>query len=202
MAKLPALIDSGGYSNVFILVDDNTKKHCLPKVKSLLSSDDHQIIEIKSGELQKNIKTCESIWDQMIEQNADRKSLMVNLGGGVIGDMGGFAASCYMRGIDFVQIPTTLLSQVDASVGGKLGVDFRKYKNIIGAFNTPQAVIIETDFLKTLPHKELRSGFAEVIKHALIQDKKLWIDIQDADPAKINNWPQIIQRKMIHMKED
>lgn len=201
LTELRGLVEAGSYSNVFVLVDENTKKHCYPKIKSTLKGFDLTLIQIESGEGNKNLSTCESIWNQMLEQNADRKSLMINLGGGVIGDMGGYAASCYMRGIDFVQVPTTLLSQVDASVGGKLGVDFQKYKNLIGVFNAPQAVIIESSFLKTLDEAELRSGFAEVIKHALIRDETLWIELQKKTPSSISNWAEIIA-KNVSIKRD
>ena len=196
LSQLRSRIEAGAYSKVFVLVDENTKKHCYPKIKSYLKSIDSTLIQIESGEAHKTISTCEQIWDQMIEYGADRKSIVVNLGGGVIGDMGGYAASCYMRGVDFIQIPTTLLSQVDASVGGKLGVDFRKYKNLVGVFNTPQAVIIESSFLSTLSKAELRSGFAEVIKHALIKDEKLWYDIQGKEIDQIKKWPEIIKRNV------
>lgn len=201
LSKLTDLINEGSYSKVFVLVDPNTKKHCYPKLKSILSSFDPIVIKIDAGESQKTLSTCELIWDQMVDEGADRKSLMINLGGGVIGDMGGYAASCYMRGIDFVQIPTTLLSQVDASVGGKLGVDFRKFKNLIGVFNTPQAVFIESSLLKTLPKPELRSGFAEVIKHALIKDESLWYDINSKSISELKDWPEIIKRNVEIKKE-
>jgi 3-dehydroquinate synthase len=117
----------------------------------------------------------------MTDNELDRHSLVINLGGGVIGDMGGFCASTYKRGIDFIQIPTTLLSQVDASVGGKLGIDFQGLKNHIGVFQIPNIVLIDDVFLKTLPYSELRSGFAEIIKHCLIMDGKKWDEIRRKD---------------------
>jgi len=201
LSALSESIDKKTYSSIYVLVDENTKKHCYPKVRSRLKDHGHQLIEISSGEINKNLATCEKIWDQMLTQNADRSSLVINLGGGVIGDMGGYAASCYMRGVDFIQIPTTLLSQVDASVGGKLGIDLKGFKNLIGVFNSPQAVIIESTFLKTLSAAELRSGFAEVIKHALIKDESLWIDIQSKKPNQIKNWPEIIHRNVTIKKD-
>ena len=165
------------HSRIFILVDENTKKHCLKK----LSIDNYQleIIQIKSGEKNKTIRTCEKIWKELSKYNADRKSLLINLGGGVITDIGGFCASTYKRGIDFVNIPTTLLSQVDASVGGKTGIDFLGYKNQIGTFSFPKAVFVNPDFLKPLNKRELISGFAEVIKHGLIADSDYWKKIKD-----------------------
>lgn len=164
---------SAEYSQLFVLVDENTEEHCLPILQNSINLD-LTIIKIQAGELYKNIETCQVIWNELIQQGADRHSCLLNLGGGVIGDMGGFCASTFMRGIDFFQIPTTLLSQVDASVGSKLGIDFNGIKNIVGVFNEPQAVIIEPRFLDTLDKRELRSGYAEIIKHALIKDQNLW----------------------------
>ena len=134
------------------------------------------------GESSKNINSVTKIWNQLAENKFDRKSLVINIGGGVIGDMGGFAAATYMRGIDFVQVPTTLLSMVDASVGGKLGIDFGGYKNIIGSFNQPKAVIIDVDTLGTLPKREFISGFAEIIKHGLIDDLEYFRKVTEKNP--------------------
>jgi len=167
------------YSAVWILVDENTKRDCLPileqALKGIVAT---AYIEIAAGEQHKNIDSCQYIWQGLLAGQADRKALLLNLGGGVIGDMGGFCAATYKRGIDFVQIPTTLLAQVDASVGGKLGIDFQLVKNAIGLFGTPQMVCILLDFLRSLPKRELYSGFAEIIKHSLIADKAHWKKIQ------------------------
>jgi 3-dehydroquinate synthase len=182
-------LDISGYSKVAILVDENTKRDCLPKLPQL---EDSIIIEIKSGEEHKNINTCNFIWKQLTAHHFDRNSLLVNLGGGVIGDMGGFCASTYKRGIDFIQIPTTLLAVVDASVGGKLGVDFNGLKNQVGLFSNPKSVIINPEFLQTLPENQLKSGFAEVVKHALISDKNLWKEIILV-PFNEMNWEEIIE---------
>lgn len=173
------LISEADYSKIFVIVDDNTSVHCLPLLQRYLCEGYH-LIHITSGEQHKNLDTCTSIFGQLLELGADRKSLCINLGGGVIGDMGGFCAATFMRGMEFVQVPTTLLSQVDASVGGKLGVDFQGVKNIIGIFQEPRAVFISTEFLKSLPHEQLRSGYAEVLKHALIQDASLWEQLNKA----------------------
>ena len=179
-SKLNEFLSSKKYSSVFILVDENSKKHCLPLLKrsfdKILS---YTLIQIKSGEKNKNIRTCEKIWNLLSKQNADRKSLLINLGGGVISDIGGFAASTYKRGIDFINIPTTLLAQVDASVGGKTGIDFSNFKNQIGTFAFPKAVFIDPAFLNTLNKRELLSGFAEVIKHGLIADENYWRRISE-----------------------
>lgn len=171
-AALSTFLNQGKYSKIVIIVDENTLKHCLPHVVEATGSD--TVIVIESGEEAKNLDTCIQIWKAMTEHQLDRKALLINLGGGVIGDMGGFCAATYKRGIDFIQIPTTLLSQVDASVGGKLGIDFMGLKNHIGVFEKPLAVLIDTGFLSTLPAAELRSGYAEIIKHCLIADAEKW----------------------------
>jgi 3-dehydroquinate synthase len=182
-------LDISEYSKVAILVDENTKRDCLPKLPQL----DHSIIiEIKSGEEHKNINTCNFIWKQLTAHHFDRNSLLINFGGGVIGDMGGFAASTYKRGIDFIQIPTTLLAMADASVGGKLGIDFNGLKNQVGLYSNPELVIINPIFLQTLAEEELKSGFAEVVKHALISDKNLWEKIISV-PFNEMNWGKIIE---------
>jgi 3-dehydroquinate synthase len=142
------------------------------------------LVKIKSGEQQKNLDTCQTIWESMTNHELDRHALMINLGGGVIGDMGGFCAATYKRGIDFIQIPTTLLSQVDASVGGKLGVDFQGLKNHIGVFQIPKTVLIDSVFLESLSFAEKRSGFAEIIKHCLIMDADKWDIIRKKDFEK------------------
>ena len=191
-------LELGAYSSFAIIVDENTKKHCLPFVQPLLP--DAQIIETESGEENKTLATCAHIWEELTDANFDRKALVFNLGGGVIGDMGGFCASTYKRGIEFVQIPTTLLSQVDASVGGKLGIDFNSFKNQIGVFQKPKAVIINTEFLETLPERELRSGYGEVIKHALIADRSHWEIIKNKSLHDFN-WTKIVSHS-VHIKAD
>ena len=172
-------MSAANYSSVFVLVDENTKLHCLPVLDKVISS--YTVIETKSGEANKNMATCEIIWQQLIENNADRKTLFVNLGGGVIGDMGGFAASCYKRGVDFINIPTTLLSQVDSSIGGKLGIDFKYGKNLIGLFRNPKAVFISPVFFNTLQQRQFINGWAEIFKHGLIQDQHQWQQYKEMD---------------------
>ena len=178
--KLHDVLAQQSPSSLYVLVDQNTKKFCLPIFDGWISFE-YQIIEIESGETNKTIDTTLFIIEQLLLFQADRNAVLINLGGGVIGDMGGFAASIYKRGIKFIQIPTTLLSQVDASVGGKLGVDHQFYKNVIGVFNEPLAVFIDAIFLKTLPKIELLSGFAEMLKHALIADRTHWMDLLNID---------------------
>lgn len=187
---LKAVLQRISYSQVFVLVDENTAFHCLPLVKSVLPDSTHVWV-IKSGEKNKTIQTCAEIWTAMTAAKLDRKALFVNLGGGVISDMGGFCASLYKRGIRFINLPTTLLSQVDASIGGKLGIDFEGLKNHLGIFNEPETVLISIEFLATLPQQELRSGFAEIIKHGLIRDRAYF------DNLNITNWSDSNWRKLI-----
>lgn len=171
IAALDHWLSEQSYSKVAILGDTHTLEECLPYL-NLYSSHTAQydLIEIDPGEDNKNIDICIGVWSMMQEFGLDRKSLLINLGGGVITDMGGFAASTYMRGIDFINIPTTLLSMVDASIGGKTGLDLQNYKNHLGTFNHPKAIFIIPEFLGSLHELEIKSGFAEVIKHGLIAD--------------------------------
>jgi 3-dehydroquinate synthase len=159
---------------LFILMDDNTEKYCFPQLLPALENLDYKSIIIRPGEAEKQLETCQEIWRELIKGGCTRHSLLINLGGGVIGDMGGFCAAVFKRGFSQIQIPTTLLSQVDASVGNKTGIDFMHIKNIIGAFSPPEAIVIDPKFLQTLPRRQLVSGLAELIKHALIYDGDLW----------------------------
>ena len=170
---LSQYISENNFSKIGFLSDNNSSKYCLNRILENHKFDYHTIT-IEEGEENKSLSTCEKVWEELINLKFDRNSLLINVGGGVICDLGGFVASTYMRGIDFINIPTTLLSQVDASVGGKLGVDFQNLKNIIGVFREPNNVIIDTTFLQTLSERELRSGFAEVIKHCLIRDRAMF----------------------------
>ena len=181
------------YSKIAVLLDENTRLHCYPMLQRNLP--DHFVIEIRSGEEEKNINTCVSIWQQMTDQTMDRHACVLVLGGGVLGDMGGFCAATYKRGIDFILVPTTLLAQADASIGGKLGVDFNHFKNHIGVFQLPALTLLHSGFLKTLPLAELRSGFAEVIKHALISDKVMWTEIS-AKPLADQDWDTLIRHSV------
>lgn len=190
-----ASFDFEAYSHIAILVDNNTKKDCLPLFLEDYNINNPLIIEIAAGEEYKNLENCQLIWDKLTAATFDRKSLLINLGGGVIGDMGGFAASTYKRGIDFIQVPTTLLAMVDASVGGKLGVDLNGLKNQIGLFKNPKAVIIAPYFLKTLAENQLLSGYAEVVKHALIADKGYWKKLESTSLSEMD-WESIIQHSI------
>ena len=193
-------IEHSTYSAIAILVDEHTKAHCLDIFLEESQINPKLIIEIHSGEEHKNISSCEHIWQQMTNAQFDRKSLLVNLGGGVIGDMGGFAASCYKRGIDFIQVPTTLLAMVDASVGGKLAIDLENFKNQIGLFKSPKGVYIFPNFLQTLSQRQILSGYAEIVKHALIADKDYWQLLMETSIEKIN-WEKTIHHSII-LKND
>ncbi len=164
-------INSDKFSSIFVLVDENTEKFCLELFIKKSGIKSFNKIIISSGEENKNIDTCISIWGQLNSFKADRKSLLINLGGGVLTDIGGFAASTYLRGIEFINIPTTLLGMVDAAHGGKTGIDFKQLKNQIGVFNEPLEVILDDEYLKTLSKEEFINGYAEVVKHSLLTDK-------------------------------
>ncbi|WP_428329322.1 3-dehydroquinate synthase [Mucilaginibacter sp.] len=202
ITELVNFVKQGNYSRSFILTDENTGVHCLPALKEQFADmDNFDIIEINAGEESKDIDFCIGIWKMLIDFGADRKSLMINLGGGVISDMGGFAASTFKRGIDFVHVPTTLLSQVDASVGGKTGIDIDSIKNIIGTFTQPKAVFIAYDFLNTLPARQILSGLAEMLKHGLIVDKAYWEALKSSDLSKpsveLVHWSVEIKNKVV-----
>jgi len=195
--QLGKFLAKKNYSRKFILVDENTKEHCLPLLeRGVPALQDFILLEIKAGEASKRIETIVALWKQLTEQNADRNALVINLGGGVVGDVGGFAASTYMRGIDFINIPTTLLAMVDASVGGKNGINLEGLKNQVGTLENPQAVFVSPVFLKTLPENEIRSGFAEVIKHALISDEEKWNEVRSIQSFENINWFDIIRESI------
>jgi 3-dehydroquinate synthase len=180
-------------SKIFILVDENTLKHC---VTQLIAENEMlhnaEILEIDSGEENKTLDVCCQLWKTLSEYKADRNSLLINLGGGVITDMGGFIASTYKRGIDFINIPTTLLAQIDASVGGKTGVDFEELKNFIGVFNEAKGVFIYPNFLKTLDKRQMLSGYAEALKHGLIKDVNYWNQLKKGMLSDAENWLELI----------
>ncbi len=194
---LNSWISNYNYSKLFILVDETTNEFCLPKLLPLLEVDiPIEIIEIEAGEEMKNISTCVEIWSILADLGADRKSAILNLGGGVITDLGGFVASTFKRGIDFINIPTTLLGMVDAAIGGKNGVDLGTLKNQIGVINAPKLVVIDTDYLETLPQNQLKSGLAEMLKHGLIYDKKYWNQFKDLKELNFDDLDQLIYRSI------
>jgi 3-dehydroquinate synthase len=194
---LHKFIADNNYSSLFILVDSNTNEKCLMRFLSFLSTDKNiEIIEIEAGEIEKNITTCVEIWSILTELGADRKSLLINVGGGVITDIGGFVASTFKRGIDFINIPTSLLAMVDASIGGKNGVDLGNLKNQIGVINSPKMVLVDTSYLNTLPQNEMRSGLAEMLKHGLIADSNYWKHFKDLNQSDFADFDVLIHRSI------
>lgn len=188
---------SSTYSKIFILVDENTSQYCLPNFLANLATEvEIEIIEIENGEEHKNIETCLQLWHSLTELGGDRKSLLINLGGGVVTDIGGFIACTFKRGIDFINVPTTLLSMVDASVGGKNGVDLGQLKNQIGIIREPKAVIVVSSFLETLPQLEMRSGLAEMLKHGLIYDRNYWNKFKNLSDLKSEDLEGLIHESI------
>lgn len=178
--ELQQLIQENDYSVIFLLVDSNTHEHCLPVFLPLLATDRPiEIIEMETGEEHKHLHTCLGVWETLSDNGADRNSLLINLGGGVVTDLGGFVAATFKRGIDFINIPTSLLAMVDASVGGKTGVDLGVLKNQIGVIVPPKMVWVNDSFLETLPAEQMRSGYAEMLKHGLIADPAYWEKLAD-----------------------
>ena len=195
--KLNNYFANNEVTKIFVLVDTNTREYCLKHFMNHLNTNiSTEIIEINAGEIHKNINTCLAVWKELTRLNADRKSLLINLGGGMVTDLGGFVASTYKRGIKFINIPTTLLSMVDASVGSKTGVDLGNLKNLIGLFSDPEMVLIDIHFLNTMPQRELRSGLAEVIKYGLSYDINLWDQLKENNNLLSSDLTKIIFRSI------
>ncbi len=178
---LKDLINKYSRGKVFLLTDTGSYKYCYPKIKELESIKAENIITIEQGDQNKNLEAISKVWHFLSTQGADRKSLLINLAGGMPCDLGGFAAATFKRGIDFINIPTTLLSQVDASVGGKTGINFHSLKNEIGVFKHANAVLVDTDFIETQDQENISSGYAEMIKHALIYSEEVWNEVKNFD---------------------
>ncbi|WNB18614.1 3-dehydroquinate synthase [Marivirga arenosa] len=189
---ISSILSKTDFSKLFVLVDENTHKHCYPLITEHIGK--HNIIQINSGEKNKTLESCTHIWNSLTEAQADRRSLLINLGGGVITDMGGFCAGTYKRGIKFINIPTTLLAQVDASVGAKTGIDFNGFKNHIGLFCNAEAVLIDSLFHESLDERQLKSGFAEMLKHGLIADFKHWNECLNQGYKTVDN--QLIKKSV------
>ncbi|MBK6986972.1 MAG: 3-dehydroquinate synthase [Bacteroidetes bacterium] len=185
------------------MCDENTEKHCLPSFIEFSELESAGLLIINAGETEKTFDTVSDVCKSLLAEGADRKALLINLGGGVVSDIGGFAASIYKRGIDFINVPTTLMAMVDASIGGKTGVNLSGSKNSVGLFSSPQAVFIDSDFLSTLSDEEFHAGFAEVIKHALIGDAEYWntisqlTDFRDVDDIDDIILPSVEIKKLI-----
>ncbi|MCW4470812.1 3-dehydroquinate synthase [Flavobacterium sp. MFBS3-15] len=197
---------NGGYTGIFVLADTNTSQYCLPNFLAQLATElPVEIIEIEAGEANKSIETCIEVWHALTDLGAERKSLLINIGGGVVTDLGGFVASTFKRGVDFINVPTSLLAMVDASVGGKTGVDLGVLKNQVGVINNPAAVLIDTNFLDTLPQAEMRSGLAEMLKHGLIADKTYWDSFSDLsnmttdDLGTLIHWSVEIKNRIVEL---
>lgn len=191
-AQLDQAIMDIRHDKTFILVDTTTREACLHRIEKCLQLADAQVIEIGDTDTNKTLQSLAQVWEQLGNGHATRHSLMVNLGGGMVTDLGGFAASTFKRGISFINIPTTLLAMVDASVGGKTGINFNGLKNEIGVFNNANLVIIDTQFLKTLDHDNICSGYAEMLKHGLISNDEMWeqliaYDLQNPDLAMLQD---------------
>ena len=190
---ISVFLSKRNYTRILVLTDTNTSRECYRVISAFLPA--HEKIEVNPGEEYKTLETATHVWEQMTAANLDRQSLLFVLGGGVLGDLGGFCASTYKRGIDFVLMPTTLLAQVDASIGGKLGIDFMGLKNHIGMFREPAATLICPFFLSSLPDRELRSGFAEVIKHCLISDSEKW-ELLKSKSYRDQDWDLLIRHSV------
>ena len=186
-----------GASSIFIIADTNTLQYCVPVlIANIEILKEAQILEIEPGEESKSIEIASGLWESLIEQNADRNTLLLNVGGGVVCDLGGFVAATYMRGIAFINVPTSLLAMVDASTGGKTGINLNQYKNSIGVFQEAKACFIYPEFLSTLPQNELRCGFAEIVKHYLIDSEVSFDKLMFIDPFEIEDWSEIINENI------
>jgi 3-dehydroquinate synthase len=185
-------------SSKFILTDSNVRRHSLPLLHKILpESENFRVIEIPAGESNKELGSCSLIWSALTKAGAGRDSLLLSLGGGMICDLGGFAAATYMRGICHILIPTSLLAMVDASTGGKTGINFNGLKNQLGVFSNPEAVYLYLPFLETLPEREFNSGLAEVIKHALIADAGLWHHLLKGTDFAEADLEQLVRRSIV-----
>lgn len=190
-SKLSALIQD--YSQIVILADSNTLELCWPIIAGFESLHNVYILEVPAGEDSKDLDISHGLWAELLSQGLDRSSLLINLGGGMVTDLGGFVASVFKRGIEFIHIPTSYLAMVDAAIGGKTGVNFNNLKNQIGTFSSATAVIIWPGFLETLPARSLRSGFAETLKHALIADPALFSQLESLEYLNSSNMSTSIE---------
>ena len=177
------------YDRLFVLTDETTHRLCLPVVAGYSCMKSAERITIGATDANKTLDSLSHVWSELQRLGATRHSLMVNLGGGMVTDLGGFAASTFKRGISYINIPTTLLSMVDASVGGKTGINFGGLKNEIGVFNNARSVILDTVFLKTMDEENLLSGYAEMLKHGLISNEPMWAELMRFSPLTSNLQP-------------
>ena len=177
--SLTQAIDEVKHDHLFVLCDETTERLCLPVVSDFECMKNAQRIVIPATDTHKTLESLSHVWSELQRMGATRHSLMVNLGGGMVTDLGGFAASTFKRGIPYINIPTTLLSMVDASVGGKTGINFGGLKNEIGVFNNARSVILDTTFLRTMDHENICSGYAEMLKHGLINNEEMWAELMN-----------------------
>lgn len=195
-------IKSVNYSKIFIICDTNSNEYCVPYFLSNISTNlEIEIIEIEPGEENKNIQTCLGVWESLSELDADRKSLIINLGGGVVTDLGGFVACTFKRGVSYINVPTTLLSMVDASVGGKTGIDLGSLKNLVGVISNGEMVLIDTVFLNTLPAEQIKSGYSEVLKHGLIKNLNYWKKTSNFKNLNFDDLDEIIHESVVIKNE-
>ena len=196
-------MESKPFDKLFVLTDEHTALHCLPAIKELLFKNNAISVTIPAGDINKTLETLAYVWTQLSEKGASRHSLLINLGGGMTTDLGGFAASTFKRGIRYINIPTTLLAMVDASVGGKTGINFNGLKNEIGAFAPASNVLIETEFLKTLDQENFFSGYAEMLKHGLISNTEHWAELLNFPTDKLDYAKlKALVGKSVQIKED
>ena len=185
--SLTQAIDEVKHDLLFVLCDETTERLCLPVVSDFECMKGAQLITIPATDTHKTLESLSHVWSELQRMGATRHSLMVNLGGGMVTDLGGFAASTFKRGIPYINIPTTLLSMVDASVGGKTGSNFGGLKNEIGVFNNARSVILDTTFLRTMDHENICSGYAEMLKHGLINNEEMWAELLNFDLESLDN---------------
>ena len=201
--NLQKAVQSKEFDKLFILTDEHTHELCYPIISGFDFLREAHVITIGAGDVHKNLETLAYVWKELGDQGATRHSLMINLGGGMVTDLGGFAASTFKRGIRYINIPTTLLSMVDASVGGKTGINFNGLKNEIGVFSPAECVLIDTQFLKTLDMENLLSGYAEMLKHGIISTTEHWAELLNFDMNSINYQAlQELVAKSVQIKED
>ncbi len=201
--SLSRVLATVSYDKLFVLADEHTHKFCLPVLQEMMSGRNAYVITIGAGDVHKEIDTLVKVWAELSNHAATRHSLLINLGGGMVTDLGGFAASTFKRGIQYVNIPTTLLAMVDASVGGKTGINFNGLKNEIGAFAPALSVLIETGFLRTLDRDNFFSGYAEMLKHGLISTTGHWAELLSFDTENIDyNSLKTLVGKSVQVKEN
>ena len=188
------VLDKLEVSSVIVLADENTFAHCVSRLQNIIQTEN--IIVLPAGEESKTLRSCEKIWDELIAMNADRNCFILNVGGGMICDIGGFAASCYQRGVRFANIPTTVLSMADAAIGGKTGVDYSGLKNYLGLIRFPEFIWIDAEFLHTLNDQEKISGLSEIVKHAIIGSNELWNLLEETDSIQSMSWKKIFEKNL------